>query len=44
MDKKEKDTLHRRFQDQVQRYGDRRALMFKREGKYEEISWSVFGR
>ena len=36
-------NLHTRFQECVERYGDKPALLFKHQGRYQEISWKAFG-
>lgn len=38
------ETLHVRFQECAARYGERPALLVKKKGAYEPISWKVFGR
>ena len=36
-------NLHTRFQECVERYGDKPALLFKHQGRYQKISWKAFG-
>jgi long-chain acyl-CoA synthetase len=40
----ERTTIPAMFRRQVEHYGDRAALMYKRDGAYRTMSWSEYGR